>query len=121
MADNQVKNSYLLNITVLKKFLCPRDKLIISLHHSNQKQDLKAQDTKMQKYQINSVQSQNENTLLSNYPEAIGYITHYKWIVCDNEYLGSAVLEADSEIEALLSVPPLVRHKAKVNKVDISD
>lgn len=76
---------------------------------------------RMQKYLINSIQSSNETALLSNYPEAIGYITHYKWVVCDNEYLECAILEADSETEALLSVPPLVRHKAKVHKINISN
>jgi hypothetical protein len=74
----------------------------------------------MHKYLINSIQSSSEITLLSNYPEAIGYITHYKWIICDDEYQGCVVLEADNENEALLSVPPLVRHKAKVHKINIS-
>jgi hypothetical protein len=74
----------------------------------------------MQKYLINSTQTSGETALLSNYPEAIGYITHYKWIVCDDEYRGCVVLEADSEIEALLSVPPLVRHKAKVHRITVS-
>jgi hypothetical protein len=71
----------------------------------------------MQKFQVNSVQTTGETLLLSKYPESIGYITHYKWIVCDNLYLGCAVIEADSESEALLSVPPFVRNKAKVYKL----
>jgi len=74
----------------------------------------------MQKYLINSTQSLVETSLLSAYPESIGYITHYKWVVCDDEYQGCAVIEADSENEALLSVPPLVRHRAKIHKLSFS-
>jgi hypothetical protein len=71
----------------------------------------------MQKYEINSVQTAGETLLLSKHAESIGYITHYKWVVCDNEYRGCAVVEADSEAEALLSVPPFVRNKARVHKL----
>ncbi len=71
----------------------------------------------MQKYLIHSVQTSGETLLLSKHPESIGYITHYRWIVCDDEYRGCAVIEADNEFEALMSVPPLVRNKANVHKL----
>ena len=73
----------------------------------------------MQKYLINSVQTSVETHLLSKHAESIGYITHYNWVVCDDEYRGCAVIEADSETEAILSVPPFVRNKAKVRKLTI--
>jgi hypothetical protein len=68
----------------------------------------------MNNYLVNSVQSSDESKRLSSLSEAVGYITHYRWIICDNEHRGYAMIEADSEFEALLSVPPLVRENAKV-------
>lgn len=48
---------------------------------------------------------------------AYGHITHFEW-GCENSVCaGWAIIEAESENEALLSVPSLVREKTKVVKL----
>jgi hypothetical protein len=47
-----------------------------------------------------------------------GYITHYDWGCKDNVHIGWAIVEADSVAEALLSVPPIVRNKARAVKLN---
>ena len=46
-----------------------------------------------------------------------GYITHFAWGCKDNDHNAYAIIEADSHEEALLTVPPLFRSKAKVIKL----
>jgi len=46
-----------------------------------------------------------------------GYITHFEWGCKDNDHNAYAIIEADSHEEALLTVPPLFRSKAKVIKL----
>jgi len=43
-----------------------------------------------------------------------GYITHYEWGCKDNDHHAYAIIEADSHEEARMTVPPLLRDKAKV-------
>lgn len=48
---------------------------------------------------------------------AQGYLTHFDWGCLSGVHTGWAVIEAGSEAEARLAVPPLVRDKARVVKV----
>lgn len=48
---------------------------------------------------------------------AIGYLTHFHWGCKAGEHCAWAMIEADSEKEALLSVPTLVRDKSKAIKI----
>ena len=46
-----------------------------------------------------------------------GYITHFEWGCKDDDHNAYAIIEADSHEQALLSVPPLLRDKARVIKL----
>jgi hypothetical protein len=48
---------------------------------------------------------------------AYGHITHFEWGCEGGVCAGWAIIEAESEEEALLSVPSLVRNKTKVVKL----
>jgi hypothetical protein len=43
-----------------------------------------------------------------------GYIAHYEWGCKDNDHNAYAIIEADSHEAARMTVPPLLRDKAKV-------
>lgn len=43
-----------------------------------------------------------------------GYIRHFEWGCKDNDHNAYAIIEADSHEEAMMSVPPLLRHEARV-------
>jgi len=49
---------------------------------------------------------------------AQGYLTHYDWGCKDGVHIGWAIVEADSREEALLSVPSLIRSKARAVKLN---
>jgi hypothetical protein len=44
---------------------------------------------------------------------AIGYLTHFHWGCKAGEHCAWAMIEADNEQEALLSVPTIIRNKSK--------
>lgn len=44
---------------------------------------------------------------------AIGYLTHFHWGCKSGDHCGYAMIDAENEKEALLSIPALVRHKGK--------
>ena len=46
-----------------------------------------------------------------------GHITHFEWGCRDNDHNAYAIIEADSHEQALLSVPSLLRDKARVIKL----
>jgi hypothetical protein len=48
---------------------------------------------------------------------AQGYLTHFDWGCMNGVHTGWALIEADSEAEARLAVPPLVRGQARIVKV----
>lgn len=48
---------------------------------------------------------------------AAGYLTHMDWGCKDNDHTGYANIEAESHEQALMLVPPIVRHKARAVKV----
>jgi hypothetical protein len=43
-----------------------------------------------------------------------GYITHFEWGCKDNDHNAYAIIEAESHEQAIMSVPPLLRRKARV-------
>jgi len=52
---------------------------------------------------------------------AQGYLTHFDWGCMNGVHTGWAVIEATSEAEARLAIPPLVRGEARVTKVNRFD
>lgn len=49
----------------------------------------------------------------------LGYITHYNWGCKAGVHTGWAIVEAENEKEALLTVPAFIRPQAKVTKLNI--
>ncbi len=45
------------------------------------------------------------------------YLTHFEWGCKDNDHNAYTIIEAESHEQALLSVPPLFRDKARVIKL----
>jgi len=43
-----------------------------------------------------------------------GYITHFEWGCKDNDHNAYAIIEAENHDEARMSVPPMLRAKARV-------
>ena len=52
---------------------------------------------------------------------AMGYLYHFDWGCKAGVHSGWAIIEAESEQQAHLAVPPLVRHKARVIKLNRFD
>lgn len=48
---------------------------------------------------------------------AIGYLTHYHWGCKAGVHTAWAMIEADNEKEALLSVPTVIRDKSKAIEI----
>ena len=46
-----------------------------------------------------------------------GYIKNFEWGCLDNDHNAYAIIEAESHKEALMSVPPILRNKAKVIRI----
>ena len=44
---------------------------------------------------------------------AIGYLTHFYWGCKSGDHTGYAMIDAESEKEALLSIPTVIRNKGK--------
>jgi len=71
----------------------------------------------MDRYLIESTHSKEDCLHALDLILAHGYITHYDWGCEDGIHTGWAIVEADSNSEALLSVPPLIRDKARAVKL----
>jgi hypothetical protein len=52
---------------------------------------------------------------------ATGYLHNFEWGCKSGVHSGWAILEAESEAQARLAVPPLVRNKARVIKLNRFD
>ena len=50
--------------------------------------------------------------------ESIGAITHFDWGCKDGDHTGYVLLEAESKPQALMVVPTLERHQARVIKLN---
>ncbi|MBI3587202.1 MAG: hypothetical protein HY088_08745 [Ignavibacteriales bacterium] len=67
----------------------------------------------MQKFLVSSPHTIEDCKHIVKETLSIGYLTHYYWGCKSGEHCGWVIIDADNEKEALLSVPPLVRHKSK--------
>lgn len=72
----------------------------------------------MNRYLVESSHTKEEYRRIACFAEAMGHITHYDWGCSLGIHRGWAIVEAESEMEALLSVPPLIRRKAKAIKLN---
>lgn len=67
----------------------------------------------MEKYLVSSPHTKEDCNKVVKETLAIGYLTHYYWGCKSGEHCGWALIDAENEKEALMSVPPIVRHKSK--------
>ncbi len=72
----------------------------------------------MDKYLVESDHSTEDCLLILDMVQAQGYLTHYEWGCKDGVHIGWAIVEAESKEEAMLSVPSLIRNKARVVKLN---
>jgi hypothetical protein len=71
----------------------------------------------MRQYIIESPHTKDECIAALTLVESAGYLTHFKWGCPDGTHCGWAMIEAENENEALLSVPTLIRKKARITPI----
>ncbi len=72
----------------------------------------------MDRYMIETLHTAQDCQRLVDEIRAMGYLRNFDW-GCDSDvHTGWAIIEAESEAEARLVVPPLVRGKARVIKLN---
>ncbi len=67
----------------------------------------------MERYLIESPHTAGECLATVDHVLAAGYLTHFDWGCGAGEHCGWAIIEAESQEEALMVVPSLVRSKAR--------
>ena len=67
----------------------------------------------MQMFLVISPRVHEECTRVIKLTLAIGYLTHFYWGCKSGDHTGYAMIDADSEKEALLSIPTVIRNKGK--------
>ncbi len=68
----------------------------------------------MKKYLIETPHSEQDCKLLVDQIYAMGYLYHFDWGCKAGIHSGWAIIEAESDADARLAVPPMVRSKARV-------
>jgi hypothetical protein len=72
---------------------------------------------KMDRYLVETPHTAQDCKMLIDQIYAMGYLYHFDWGCMDGVHCGWAIVEAESEADARLSVPPMVRNKARVIKL----
>jgi hypothetical protein len=72
----------------------------------------------MDKYMVESPHSESDCSKALSQVNAMGFILHYNWGCKAGNHTGWAIVESDSQTEALLTVPPFIRHKAKATRLN---
>jgi hypothetical protein len=72
----------------------------------------------MDRYLIETPHTDQDCHLLVEEIRAMGYLWHFDWGCMAGVHSGWAIIEAESEAQARLVVPPLVRTKARVVKLN---
>ena len=67
----------------------------------------------MQKFLVFSPHTHEECTRVIKQTLAIGYLTHFYWGCKSGDHTGYAIIEAENEKEALLSIPTVIRDRGK--------
>jgi hypothetical protein len=71
-------------------------------------------DIEMERYLIETPHSAEDCKQLVEQVYAMGYLYHFDWGCMDGVHSGWAIIEAESEADAYLAVPSIVRRKARV-------
>jgi hypothetical protein len=72
----------------------------------------------MDRYLIISDHSGKDCLHIIEQVQAQGYLHHYDWGCKDGVHTGWVIIEAENREEALLSVPPLIRNKARAIRLN---
>jgi hypothetical protein len=72
----------------------------------------------MDRYLIESPHHDNDCVLIVKQIETMGYLHHFDWGCDSGVHVGWAIIEAESETEARLVVPPLVRSQARAIRLN---
>ena len=67
----------------------------------------------MQKFLLIFPHDHEECTRVIKQTLAIGYLTHFYWGCKSGDHTGYAMIDAESEKEALLSIPTVIRNKGR--------
>jgi hypothetical protein len=71
----------------------------------------------MDRYLIETPHTARDCQMLVDQVLAMGYLNHFDWGCEAGVHCGWAIIEAESEDQARLAVPPLIRKQARVIKV----
>jgi hypothetical protein len=71
----------------------------------------------MDRYLIEAPHTEKNCLDLVDQVNAAGFLTHFNWGCMSGVHTGWAIIEAESEAQARLAVPPLVRGHARVVKI----
>jgi hypothetical protein len=71
----------------------------------------------MDRYLIETPHREEDCLNLLQLVHAAGYLNHFDWGCKSGVHSGWAIIEAESEAQARLAVPPLVRGQARVVRV----
>jgi hypothetical protein len=72
----------------------------------------------MERYLIETPHTEDDCLALLDQIDAQGYLSHFDWGCRAGTHMGWAVIEAESEEQARLAVPPLVRGRARVTRLN---
>jgi hypothetical protein len=72
----------------------------------------------MERYLIETPHTGAECLVLLDQLLAMGYLNNFDWGCTAGDHSGWAIIEAESEDQARMAVPPLVRGKARVVKLN---
>ena len=78
----------------------------------------------MDRFLIETPHGERDCLALLDLLNAQGYLTHFEWGCKAGVHTGWAIIEAETQAEAQLVVPPLVRQQARVirlNKFDAAE
>jgi hypothetical protein len=71
----------------------------------------------MDRYLVETPHSAQDCKMLIDQIYAMGYLYNFDWGCMDGVHCGWAIVEAENDEDARLSVPPMVRKKARVIKL----
>jgi hypothetical protein len=80
-------------------------------------QKLPTRKKKMDRYLIETPHTAQNCQMIVHQIYARGYLYHFDWGCKDGVHSGWAIIDADSEAQARLVVPPLLRNTARVIKL----
>ena len=72
----------------------------------------------MARYLIETPHTEQNCQRLVNEIQALGFLHNFEWGCDSGVHCGWAIIEAESEAEARLAVPPLLRSQARVIKLN---